>query len=76
MQIDLITILKKKHILYVVFWGGKWKTPDRKTNFCSKFTVKLFSATVANDDIGSLKSLHTLLNKYLDHMLVNLNKII
>ena len=33
-------------------------------------TLKLFPATVANAVIGSLKSLHTLFDKYLDHMLV------
>ena len=32
--------------------------------------LKLFPATIANADIGSLKSLHTLFDKYLDHMLV------
>ena len=37
---------------------------DRKINFCSKFAFKLFRATVANIDIGSLKSLHTFLKKY------------
>ena len=31
---------------------------------------------MANADIGSQKSLHTLFDKYLDHMLVNLNKIV
>ena len=30
--------------------------------------------TIADADIGSLKSLHTLLDKYLEHMLVNLWK--
>ena len=29
-----------------------------------------FYVTVADADIGSLKSLHTLFDKYLDHMLV------
>ena len=33
--------------------------PDRKINFYSKFAVKLFHVTVANADIGSLKSLRT-----------------
>ena len=33
--------------------------PDQKINFYSKFAVKLFPATVANADIGSLQSLHT-----------------
>ena len=32
--------------------------------------LKLFRATVANADIGSLKSLHTFLAKYLYYMLV------
>ena len=32
--------------------------------------LKLFRATVANVDIGSLKFLHTLFDKYLDPMLV------
>ena len=31
--------------------------PDGKINFCSKFAIKLFRATVANTNIGSLKSL-------------------
>ena len=29
-----------------------------------------FYVTIADADIGSLKSLHTLFDKYLDHMLV------
>ena len=43
---------------------------DWKINFCSKFAVKILPATVANADIGGLKSLHTLFDKYLDHILV------
>ena len=31
---------------------------------------------IASADIGSLKSLHTFFAKYLDHMLVNLNKVV
>ena len=45
------------------------KTPDRKSIFAVNLPLKLFPATV-NADIGSLKSLHTLFDKYLDHMLV------
>ena len=30
----------------------------------------MFYITIADTDIGSLKSLHTLFDKYLDHMLV------
>ena len=46
--------------------------PDRKINFCSKLNLPLkpFRATVANADIGSLKSLHTFLKKCFYHMLV------
>ena len=43
------------------------KIPDREIIFCSKFAVK--TATVAYADIGSLMSLHTLFDKYLEHML-------
>ena len=44
-------------------------------SFNCKFTAKMdfpigyFTATIADADIGSLKSLHTLFHKYLDHML-------
>ena len=44
--------------------------PERKTNFCGKFAIKLFRATVANADIKSLKSLHTFLKQCLYHMIV------
>ena len=46
-----------------------YKIPDRKINFCSNLLLKLFPATVANADIGSLKSLHTFL-KMLYHILM------
>ena len=45
-------------------------------SFQDKFTTKnwfsnrMFHVTIADADIGSLKSLHTLFDKYLDHMLV------
>ena len=45
-----------------------YKIPDRKINFRSKFTVKLFPATIANADIESLKSLRTFLKKCLYYM--------
>ena len=44
--------------------------------FNGKFTTKIqfsdrvFYVTIADAEIGSLKSLHTLFDKYLDHMLV------
>ena len=34
------------------------------------FSDRAFYVTIADADIGSLKSLHTLFDKYLDHMLV------
>ena len=37
---------------------------------------RVFYITIADADIGSLKSLHTLFGRYLDHMLVNLNNIV
>ena len=45
------------------------KYPIGKSNF-AKFAIKLFPATVANADIGSLKSLRTFLKKCLYHMLL------
>ena len=47
-----------------------------RKSFNGKFTAKnwfsdwVFYYTIANADIGSLKSLHILFDKYLDHMLV------
>ena len=47
-----------------------------------KFTTKIdfsdlvFYFTIAGADIGSLKSLHTLYDKYLDHMLVKFKQIL
>ena len=40
------------------------------------FSDRVFYVTIANADIGSLKPLHSLFDKYLDHMLVKLNKIV
>ena len=47
-----------------------------RKSFNGKFTAKIdfpighFILTIADADIGSIKSLHTLIDKYLDHMLV------
>ena len=47
----------------------------RNINFCSiNLTLKLFRVTVADADIGSLKSLHTFLDKFLYHMLVTFER--
>ena len=50
--------------------NGNIKYPSGKSIFAVNLPLKLFPATVANADIGSLKSLHNLFGKYLDHMLV------
>ena len=39
-----------------------------------RFSVRVFYITIADADIVSLKFLHTLFDKYLDHMLVNLKQ--
>ena len=46
-----------------------------RKSFDGKFTAKIdfsigLNVTIADADIGSLKSLHTLFDKYLNHMLV------
>ena len=43
------------------------------TMFTAKidFSDRAFCVTISDADIGSLKSLHTLIDKYLGHMLVN-----
>ena len=41
--------------------NGNIKYPIEKSNFPVTLPLKLFRATVANADIGSLKSLHTFL---------------
>ena len=48
------------------------KNTRSENQFCSKFAVKILRCyrCIANAGIGSLKSLHTLFDKYLDHMLV------
>ena len=51
-------------------------------SFNGKFTAKIdfplgyftLGPTIADADIGSLKSLHTLFDKYLEHMLVKFEK--
>ena len=50
--------------------NGNIKCPIGKSIFAVKLPLKLFCPTVANANIGSLKSLHTLFDKYLEHTLV------
>ena len=40
-----------------------------KLFFAVNLKIKLFRATVANSNTGNLKTLHTLFDTYLDHML-------
>ena len=48
--------------------------PGRKINICRKLPLTLFRASVANTDIGSLKSLHRFLLKCLHHMLAKFER--
>ena len=50
--------------------NGNIKYLSGKSIFAVNLPLKLFPATVADADIGSLKSLHTLFDKDWDHMLV------
>ena len=52
--------------------------PDLKTIFCSKFAIKLFRVSVANADTVILKSLCTLFDMYLEHLLAKfeLNRMV
>ena len=50
--------------------NSNMKYPIGKSSFAVNSPLKLFPATVANVDIGSLKSLRTFLGKCLYHMLV------
>ena len=52
--------------------NGNIKYPIGKSIVAVNLPLKLSPATVAKADIGSLKSLHTLFGKYLDHMLVKI----
>ena len=42
---------------------------DRKSIFTVNLSLKLYSATIANADIESLKFVHTSFDTYSDHML-------
>ena len=55
--------------LYVRVSNGNLKCRIEKSIFVVNLPLKLFIATVANSDTGSLKSLHALFDKYLDHTL-------
>ena len=48
--------------------------PPNLARALAKGTVISCFVTISNADIGSLKSLHTLFDKYLDHMLVILEQ--
>ena len=50
--------------------NGNIKYPIGKSIFAVNLPLKLFRATVANTDIGSLKSVHIFFKKCLYHMLV------
>ena len=56
--------------------NGKIKGPVGTSIFAENLLLQLFSATVANAVSESLKSLQTLFDTYLDHMLANLNQTV
>ena len=59
-------------IMYVEtsdFGNGNMKRTIGKLIFAANLPLKLIHATMANDDNGRLKSLHTLFDTHLDHML-------
>ena len=45
---------------------------DWKMNFCTNFELKLLRVTIENANIGSLKSLPTLFDMCLDHIMVKM----
>ena len=49
--------------------NGSIKCPTGKSIFAVNLPLKLYRATAANADTGSLKFLHTLFDSYWDHML-------
>ena len=57
-------------IFNVSISNGNIKCPIGKSIFAVNLPLNLFRATVANTVIGSLRSLHKFLTKYLYHMLV------
>ena len=73
---SVLTVWKYKaeggHVLNVSIGNGKLKYPIGKSIFTVNLPLKLSPSTVANADIWSLKSLHTLFDKFLDHMLVKI----
>ena len=51
--------------------GGKFLIEGK---FTSKIYSRAFNVTIADADIASLLSLHTLFDKYLDNMLVKVDQ--
>ena len=49
--------------------NGNIKGPVGKSIFAENLPLHFFHAAIANADTESLKSLHTLFDTYLDHML-------
>ena len=57
-----------------IFATVKWKSCNGKFTAKVNFSDRTYNVTIIDADIGSLKSLHTLFDKYLDHMLVKFEK--
>ena len=58
-----------RDLRFVSVRNGNIKCLFGKSIFAVNLPLKLYRATVVNTDTGCLKSLHTLFDTYLDHML-------
>ena len=54
--------------------NGNIKYPIVKSIFAVNLPLKLSSTTVANSDIGNLKSFHALFDEYMERMLVKFER--
>ena len=60
----------KEELIAFIVDVNAGKSINCKFTAKSDFGCRVSYVTIADADIGSLKSLHTLFDKYLDHMLV------
>ena len=52
------------------------KSFNGKLTARNDFPIRAFYVSIADADIGSLKSVHTLFDEYLDHMLVKFENLV
>ena len=58
------------------FSNGSREELSRQMYCKNCFSYRAFYVTIADVDTGSLKSLHTLFDRYLDHVQVNFEQIV